>query len=320
MRVFVTGATGVIGRRLVPLLVGAGHEVTALARSDAARRALATAGAMPIALDIFTPEGSRSALVGQDVVVNLATHIPRTTLGMFFRSGWRENDRLRTVASAALVDAAMVTGVVRFVQESFAPIYPDSGDQWIDEAAPLRPIAHNRSVLDAERAAQRFASSGRASVVLRFAAFYGPDARHVPAFIDSVKRGRIPVPGRPEAFLSCISHDDAATGVLAALDLRPGVYNVTDDEPMRRGESFECLARVVGARTPQPLPGWVAFFMGSLGELLSRSLRISNRRLRDASAWKPRYPSMREGWPATVRELPPAPGAGAGRASGRKSD
>jgi nucleoside-diphosphate-sugar epimerase len=259
-----------------------------------------------VALDLFSAEAARSALAGHDAVLNLATHVPHTTLGMLLRRGWRENDRIRSVASGVLVDAAVAAGVERFVQESFAPIYEDAGGEWIDETAPLRPVAYNRSVLDAERSAERFAGNGRSAVVLRFAGFYGPDARHVPTFIDSVKKGRMPVPGRPEAYLSFVSHDDAAAAAFAALAIPPGTYNVVDDEPLPRGDGFAWLARTVGVAPPAPLPGWVGYFMGSLGELMGRSLRISNRRLRTASLWKPRYPSVREGWPPTVRDLGPA--------------
>jgi nucleoside-diphosphate-sugar epimerase len=215
------------------------------------------------------------------------------------------------VASAVLVDAAIAAGVERFVQESFAPLYPDGGDRWIDETVPPQPVAYNLSVLDAERSAERFTASGRRAVVLRFGGFYGPDARHVRVFIDSVKKGRMPLPGRPEAYVSFVSHDDAATAAVAALELPPGAYNVIDDEPLPRGEAFASLARVVGARAPEPLPSWTTLLMGSLGELLTRSQRISNRKLREASAWKPRYPSVHQGWAATVRELLPAPGSAA---------
>ncbi len=305
MRVLVTGATGVVGRRVIPLLVSAGHQVTGLARTEAKRRALERTGATAVAADIFSPSSVRGVLAGHHAILNLATHVPRSNLRLFLRSGWRENDRVRSVASSVLVDAAIATGVGRFVQESFAPVYPDCGDEWIDETTPLRPAAYNRSILDAERSAERFAGTGRAAVILRFGAFYGPDARHVPDLIRAVKKGWAPMPGPPDAFLSSISHDDAASAVVTSLALPPGTYNVTDDEPMRRQEFFDSLARTVGAPPPRLLPAWLAYFMGALGETLARSLRISNRRLRAGADWAPRYPSVREGWPAVVRELLP---------------
>ena len=153
MKVFVAGGTGVVGRRAVPLLVQAGHEVTAVARTAEKAAALQKAGARPAAVDLFDADGVRCAVAGHDAVVNLATHIPRSFTRMLLPGAWRENDRIRRQASAILADAAMAGGASRFIQESFAPMYPDCGDEWIDEAVPPRPVRYNRSTLDAELSA-----------------------------------------------------------------------------------------------------------------------------------------------------------------------
>src|SRR5262249_23287362 len=133
MRILVTGATGVIGRRVIPLLVQRGHEVTAVARSAEKAERLRRAGATPVVLDLFDRDAVGRAVAGHEVVINLATHIPSSTTAMFLPGAWRENDRVRREGSAILVDAAIAGGATRFVQESFAPIYADSGDRWIDE-------------------------------------------------------------------------------------------------------------------------------------------------------------------------------------------
>jgi len=96
---------------------------------------------------------------------------------MFLRWAWRENDRLRRVASATLVDAALAAGVGRFVQESFAPVYPDCGDRWIDETVPIEPVRYTRTVAGAEASAIRFSQHGGSGIVLRFGAFYGSQTR-----------------------------------------------------------------------------------------------------------------------------------------------
>jgi nucleoside-diphosphate-sugar epimerase len=303
MKVFVTGATGVVGRRAVPLLVQAGHEVTAVARTPEKAAAMERAGARPVRVDLFDAEGVRRAVAGHDTVVNLATHIPRSTTRMMLPWAWRENDRIRREASAVLVDAALAAGATRFVQESFAPMYPDLGDEWIDEAVPPNPARYNRSTLDAERSAARFGHAGGTPVVLRYAGFYGPDAAHVPDLIRFTKRGMMALPGRPEAYFSSISHDDAASAVVAALGVEGGIYNVADDEPMRRRDFFAVVAEGLGVPPPRPQPAWMSRLMGSLGELLSRSLRISNRRFRESSGWSPRHRSLREGWPALLAEM-----------------
>ena len=317
MKVFVTGATGVIGRRAVPLLLRAGHEVSAAVRSADRIAPLARLGARPLVADLFDGGALERALAGHDAVINLATHMPGSMLRALLPWAWRENDRLRRDASRILVDAALAARVGRFVQESFAPVYPDRGDAWIEEDVPIAPTRYNRTVADAEASARRFAASGGgAGVVLRFAAFYGADAFQSLTMIAAVRKGFAPLPGRGDAFFSSISHDDAATAVVAALGLPSGAYNVTDDEPLRRREVASVLAAAIGVTPPRPLPAWMAKLAGSLGELMSRSQRMSNRKLRGASDWAPRWPSLREGWPAMLRAISP----GARSASDRRSD
>jgi 2-alkyl-3-oxoalkanoate reductase len=303
MRIFITGATGVIGRRVVPLLVSAGHAVTAVGRNADKCAALLKAGATPVQIDLFDSDAAREAIAGHDAVINLATHIPGSTARMFLPGAWRENDRLRRDAAALLVDAAIAGGAKRFIQESFAPVYAEGGEKWLDEKWPIHPTRYNRTVADAERSAARFTEKGGVGIVLRFAAFYGPDAFHVREMARFIRKGWAPLPGSPKAFFSSISHDDAATAVMSALNLPAGIYNVTDDEPLARREYVDSLAQCLGVGPPRFLPKWTARLAGSLGELMSRSQRISNRKLRAASEWAPKYASIREGWRATVKDL-----------------
>ncbi len=303
MKIFVTGATGVVGRRLVPLLAAAGHEVTATGRSAAKRAELERLGARAAEADLFDPQSLAAAVAGHDAVYNLATHMPASSSRVFLPGAWKENDRIRREGSANLVDAALAGGVRRFVQESFAPVYPDRGAEWISEDTPLEPTRYNRTVADAERSAVRFTTAGGAGVVLRFAGFYGPDSLFSIDMIRLVRRGWVPLPGKPEAFVASVSHDDAAAAALAALALPPGVYNVSDDEPVTRREYFDALAGALGVERPRFAPAWTFRLLGSTGQLLGRSERISNRKLRAASAWAPRYGSVRDGWPVVVSEI-----------------
>jgi nucleoside-diphosphate-sugar epimerase len=302
VKIFIAGATGVVGRRAIPLLIAAGHQITATARTAENRAALERMDANPVDVDLFDRGSVEQGIGDAEAAINLATHIPASTLSMFFPGAWRENDRLRRDASAILADCARTLGVRRFIQESFAPTYPDSGDAWIHEDMTLAPVRYNRSVVSAESSALEFTRRGGIGVVLRFAAFYGPDAGQSNAMIKTVRKGWAPLPGSPDAYISSISHDDAATAVLTALDLPAGIYNVTDDEPLRRREFSTALATALGVRTPKPLPQWASRVAGSLGELMSRSERISNQKLRSAG-WKPKYPSVREGWRATLEAL-----------------
>jgi nucleoside-diphosphate-sugar epimerase len=303
MRVFLSGASGVIGRRVAPLLVEAGHRVTAGVRTPAHQAALARAGVRPVIVELFDRRRLTAVVAGHEAVVNLATHIPHSMARMFVPGGWRENDRIRRVGSANLVDAALAVGVERFVQESFAPIYVDRGDDWIDERAPVQPARYNRTVLDAEASVRRFIAGGGVGVALRFAAFYGPDAFQLGEMVRLVRHGWAPLLGPAGSYFSSVSHDDAAAAVVAALSVPAGVYNVADDQPLRHREFVDALADAIGAKHPRLPPAVLANLGGSIGRLLARSQRISNRKLRHASGWAPVYPSVREGFPAAVANL-----------------
>jgi nucleoside-diphosphate-sugar epimerase len=285
---------------VIPVLQRDGHTVTAVVRSDRSRQRLAQLGVTTVVADLFDRDGLARVVRGHDAVINLATHIPHSSVRMFLPGAWRENDRLRKYASAALVDACLASGVTRFVQESFAPVYPDCGERWIDEHTPMCPVRYNRTVVDAEASAGRFAGTGRTAVTLRFGCFYGPDAGQTREMIERVKRGWGPLPGRSHAYISSVSHDDAAAAVATALMLPSGAYNVVDDEPVTHREFVDSLAAALNVPPPKLPPEWLTPVFGSLGGMLARSVRISNRKLRSRSNWAPQCPSVRQGWRALL--------------------
>lgn len=296
MRIFVAGATGVIGVRVVRELVERGESVTAVGRSDEKRAMLRGLGAEAVGVDLYDRAAVQRAVAGHDAVINLATAVPPSATRMFLPGAWREMDRVRRQVSANLAHAALAGDTVgRLLQESFAPIHADGGDAWIDEDSPVRPSRYNRSVLDAEAAARRFTAAGRTGVVLRFGTFYGPDDAVTRQMIDSIRRGWAPFFGSPRGYLSSVAHDDAASAVVAALGVPAGVYDVVESEPLRRRELADGIARLMGAKPPRFLPAWTRYLAGSVGEMLARSLRISNRRLREAGGWSPRHPTMLDG-------------------------
>lgn len=302
MRIFLIGGTGVIGRRVVPLLLAQGHEVTVGTRANG-RPLPWQSEVRAVPIDLFDPATLAPALRGHQAVINLATSMPSTSTRMLFRRSWRANDRIRRLGSRNLVDAALASEVRCLVQESFAPAYPDRGDEWIGEAVALEPAAYNRTILDAEDSARRFSAAGRRGVTLRFAAFYGPDSEPLKDFIGMLRKGWALLPGGRHGFISSVSHDDAATAVVAALEARRGEYNVVDDEPVRREVYAGTLASLLGAGPPRFPPRWATPLFGSVGAAIARSLRISNRKLRAETGWRPSYPSVREGWVATLREM-----------------
>jgi nucleoside-diphosphate-sugar epimerase len=302
-RVFVAGATGVIGRRAVARLVAAGHGGDLVARSPEKAEQLRALGAEPARVSLFDREALNAAVAGHDVVVNLATHIP--PMSQSARPGaWAENDRIRTEGSANLVDAALAAGASRYVQESIVFTYPDSGERWIDaETTPIESARFTASVEAAEASAARFTEAGGVGVVLRFGMFYAPDSSHTRAQLAAARRGVSIVAGRPDAYQSTIHADDAAEAVVAALSAPAGVWDVVDDEPLTKRE----VGKVLGGRVR--LPGRLASLAGSYGDVMVRSQRVSNRRFKEATGWAPRHRSLREGLAAVRQELdrPPPP-------------
>jgi nucleoside-diphosphate-sugar epimerase len=315
----VTGATGVVGRRAVSLLIRDGHKVAAVGRSPKRLRYLASQGASTMALDLFDRNAVKRAIAGQEAIANLATHVPRPGLGAFLPRAWKETDRIREHGSAVLVDEALAAGVGVFIQESFAPIYADAGDCWITEDAPTRPVRYNQTTLKAEASADRFASGGGRGVVLRFGFFYGPDDRFTEDVFRYVARGWLPIPGPPDAYFPTLHHDDAASAVVAALGVASGTYNVVDNEPMRRRRLGAALAAMLGVPAPRMPPRWITTLAGGLGETMSRSLRISNMKLRCLAGWSPKYATSREGWEAVHRGALESRDDGSGHAWGAAS-
>src|SRR4051794_24140569 len=212
MKVFVTGATGAIGRFAIPRLLADGHEVTGLARNGEKAAALVAAGARAAEVSLFDANALTAGITGHDAVANLATAIP--PLGKAWRAtAWAENNRIRTDGSTTVIDAALAAGVPRVLQESITFTYPDHGNRWIDEGLPIEPVATGHSTTVAEANAQRFADAGGTGVVLRFGAFYGPGSIQSDAILSAGRRHIGLVMGRPDGYLSSIHLADAAAAV-----------------------------------------------------------------------------------------------------------
>ena len=296
MKVLFTGATGVVGRVAVPLLVAAGHDVAAVGRSDEGRNWLDRVGARPVDVDLFDEDEVGTATRGTDAVIHFATKIPSLAL-MVKVEPWAMNDELRDRATAILVDAARANGVGRFIQQSITFFYADGGSNWLDEAAPIdtsfTPLA---SAIRAEGHVERFRAGGGVGVSLRMARLYGP-GEVSREYVEAVRMRDIPVVGRGANYVSSLHIVDAATALAAALDAPDGTYNVGDDEPVTSLVYISTLAELLSAPKPRRIPGAaVQLALGKASSLLRPSQRVSNRKFRETTGWAPARPTVIEGW------------------------
>jgi nucleoside-diphosphate-sugar epimerase len=282
MRIFLTGGTGAIGRHAVAALVEAGHQVSALARSQGKADELRAHGAAPVDVSIFDSAQLSRAFVGHDAVVNLATALPPTSSAVR-TSAWAPCERLRTEGSAAVVDAALAADVPRLLQESVVMIYADGGTAWITEQAPV----------------DRFADAGGSATVLRFGLFYGPGSVQSDELLALARKHIGFMPGAAGGYLSSIHLADAGAAVVAGLDVSGRVYNVVDDEPLTKSGYASAVADAVGTRLWVRVPGRAGLLLGDRLTSLTRSVRASNRSFVEATGWHPRFPSAREGYLAT---------------------
>ncbi|MEJ7630579.1 MAG: NAD(P)-dependent oxidoreductase [Nocardioidaceae bacterium] len=296
MKVFVTGATGVLGRVAVRALLDDGHDVTGLARGLDKARLLEDAGVTPACVHLFDVERLTETLSGYDAVCNLATHIPVGAAGL--RPGaWRVNDRLRTEGSRAVATAAEAAGVRRLVQESVSFLYTDGGDVWITETSPLSVTRALEPAAVAESNATAFGSASREAVVLRFGNLVG-DEPATRWLLDRARAGRPIGFGAADNWAHVVHPEDAGSAVAAALHSPGGVYNVGAD-PVRRAVMLGVIAETVDRSSVGFLPRFVVKMAGERLEPLTRSHRISSAKLHEATGWKPAHPVFDQRWVET---------------------
>jgi 2-alkyl-3-oxoalkanoate reductase len=296
MTVFVTGGTGALGIPTVTRLVRDGHQVKALATSEASARTARAAGAEPVFGSLFDPAFLAAALRGADAVLHLATRIAPFSRASR-RSAWRENDRVRADGTRHLVDAALTAQVPTLIYPSFAPVYADGGDRCLSFGDPIAPTDILVSTVDAEREVERFAADGRRGVVLRMATLYGPHSSATSQMLGLARRGISSFVGPAGAYQSLVWDEDAAAALVAAVGTGvSGGYDIADDGPMTRADLAATLADAVGRRHVRRPPTWVArAALPAHMRFLLRSQRICNDSFKRATGWSPRVPDAAQG-------------------------
>jgi 2-alkyl-3-oxoalkanoate reductase len=306
MRVFVAGASGAIGRPLVPKLVAAGHEVTGMTRSEGRGDAIRSAGADAAVVDVFDAGAVRAAVEAAraEVVVHELTALP-DRLDFRKRDLYEPTNRVRTEGTRNLLEAARAAGSRRFVCQSIAFAYRNVGARVKTEEDPLLDEAPGpfgsgvRALREME--AMVLGADALEGLVLRYGFFYGPGTHYGNdgPMVADVRRRRLPVVGKGTGVFSFIHVEDAADATVAAVERgSPGVYNVTDDEPAAMSEWVPVLAEAAGGKRPLRVPLWVARLVGGrqAADFASELRGASNEKAKRELGWRPAHPSWRTGF------------------------
>lgn len=316
VKVFLAGATGAIGRRLVPRLVEAGHEVTAITRSKEKLGMLGELGARPVLCDVF--DGGRLETVvaraKPDAVINELTDLPQSLNPRRLTRYYAANNRVRREGTRNLLRAALIVGVRRFLVQGAAfwyaptggPLKTEEAPLYLDAPAPIGPAV--RAIKEVEDVV--LSANGIEGVVLRYGIFYGPGTWYASDgdVGRQVRKRRYPMIGKGEGIFSFIHVDDAAAATVAALErARPGVYNVVDDEPAAAREWMPVYAEALGARRPPRVPVLLARIIAG-DALVTWMLGLrgaSNQKIKAEIGWHPQYENWRRGFFEDVAAVAP---------------
>jgi nucleoside-diphosphate-sugar epimerase len=307
MRIFVAGATGAIGKQLVPRLVVAGHEVHGMTRSESKRALLEELGAMPVIADALDAGQVAEAVARArpDVIVHQLTAIPAALDTRHPDRAFEPTNRLRTEGTDHLLAAGQAVGVRRFVAQSNIAAYGRTGPTVKNEEDPVDPSppgvwrAGMAAIDHLERAV--VGADWTEGIALRYGWFYGPGTSMAPGqeSYELIRRRKFPVVGDGGGVWSFIHIADAADATVAAIERGSrGIYNVVDDEPAAVAEWLPALAAQLGAKKPMRVPRFIGrLFAGEFGVLLMTELRgASNAKAKRELAWRPAHPSWRQGF------------------------
>ena len=310
MRVFVAGATGAIGKQLLPRLVAAGHEVHGMTRSESKQEMVRQMGALPVVADALDPDQVAEA-VGRampEVIVHQLTAIGSLDLRHFDRD-FALTNRLRTEGTDHLLSAGQAVGARRFVAQGVAgyAAYVRTGGPVKSEDDPLDPTPA-REMRETQAAIRHLEQAVLGAewtdgIVLRYGAFYGPGTSMAPGEdqFELVRKHKLPLVGNGAGVWSFVHVADAADATVAAIEHgKRGVYNVVDDEPAPVAEWLPALAQELGARKPMRVPRFVGrMFAGEAGTVMMTDVRgASNAKAKRELAWRPAHPSWRQGFAA----------------------
>jgi len=325
MRVFVAGASGAIGSRLVPQLIDAGHDVVGTHNSPASAELLRTLGAKPVMLDLLDAGAVRTAVLEAEpeAIVHQATALANAKWGRNFEKVFARTNELRTTGTDALLAAAREAGVRRFVAQSFASY------RYLREGGPVKTEDDPLDPTPPANAQQSFAAmtylekvvTEFGGIVLRYGLFYGAAND---GLIEPVRKRQYPIIGDGGGITSWIHLEDAAAATVLALERDgPATYNIVDDEPAPVRDWLPALAQALGAKPPRRFPVWLARLLAGEGAVVmgTKARGASNAKARRELGWTLRYPTWRTGFKAVYSAIAvangpkPRPGARTSRSA-----
>lgn len=307
MRILLAGASGAMGRTLLPMLVQQ-HEVFGAFRNPAHRDLVQSLGATPIVLDALDADAvqARMAEIRPQAVLHQLTAIPARLDLRHFEREFEMTNRLRMEGTRNLATAAVQAGVERFLAQSFAGWpYARRGITLKTEEDDLdaTPPPQMKSTLDAIETLEHtvLREQGFTGIVLRYGPFYGPHSSIAKdgAMVDEIRKHKVPIVGQGTGVWSFIHLHDAATATLAALHYgQRGIYNIVDDDPAPVVDWLPFLAQCVGAQPPRHLANWLAkIVVGEHAVALMNDIRgVSNSKAKTELNWTPKWSSWRDGF------------------------
>jgi len=297
MKVFIAGASGVLGRRLVRQFVARGHSVIGLVRTPKAESTVREAGGEPRHADLFDADSLAQAAEGCEIVIHAATAI--STKQKPGPADWAANDHIRRKGTRCLTEAAAKIGAKTYLQQSIAWVARPKDESPFDEHSPTVPEPTIQSAIDAEAIAREAGSTEGFTVsILRAGFFYDSESAHTRMIAEALRKRQMPVIGGGDAMWAMIHTDDAASSYVAAAEKpKTGVWHIVDNELVEVRTFLKEFAVRLGAPVPRRVPVWLARWLAGEQTVtyFTKSTRTTNAHFRRDFVWTPRFATYREG-------------------------